>query len=112
MISKRKAERLAKELRDAQLREVLSTPAGKAFVWRLISTVTGVFAPSFDVDPGATAFNEGKRAVGIAVMREAQRVAPGAYLEMTAERINADLLGLEPEKEEPDEDASGDSSTS
>ncbi len=112
--SRKKAERLARELRDAQLRTVLSTPAGKAFVWRLLTNVTGVFGPSFSSDPALTAFNEGKRSVGLALMKEAQRVAPGSYLEMTEERINADLLALEPEapelEPEDDPDASGDSS--
>ena len=44
------------------------------------------------------------------LMQEAQRVAPAAYLEMTRERITSDLMALEPEKDEPDEDPSGDSS--
>lgn len=100
----KKDARLAKELRDNQLREVLSTPAGKALVWRLMTGVSGVFAQSFSSDLAIAGFNEGKRSVGLVLMREAQRVAPEAYLEMIRERITADLMALEPEKEDADAD--------
>ncbi len=111
----KRAERLARELADDQLRTVMSTPAGQATVWRIITGMAQAFGPSFSTDPAVAAFNEGKRFVGLLLMKQAQRVAPTSYLQMLNERINADLRALEPQKEdpetEPEPDTSGDSST-
>lgn len=81
---RREAERVRRN--DADLHEVMSTVRGRRFLWRMIAAA-GTFGKSFDLDASLTAFNEGRRATGIALMQEAQRVSPALYLEMVHERI-------------------------
>lgn len=86
-----------RELGDVRL--VMSSPAGRRFLWRLIDSVAHVFSGSFSGDALSTAFAEGRRAVGIDVMREAQRASPEHYLSMLEEaQLASRLEALEREK--------------
>jgi hypothetical protein len=85
-----------KQLEEARLQTqgdaqaVLSTPAGRRFVWRLIDSVARVHGASFcGESTHATAYQEGRRAVGIELLAELQRVAPAAYLLMVEEAMAA-----------------------
>lgn len=95
-------ELLEKErlLRDADLRAVLGTEAGRRFVWRLIDG-SGVFSQSYAGEALANAFNEGRRAVGIALMQESQTVSSRLYVEMLAEELaRLERLKTAPEPKE------------
>jgi hypothetical protein len=69
---------------DEDLRHVLAEPQGRRLLWRLIDSA-GTFGASYAGEPQATAFNEGRRSVGIALMLEAQRVAQARYVQMLQE---------------------------
>ena len=84
---------LEREKQDHDLRELLATKAGQRFFWRTL-VLCKTFGPAFELDGRAHAYNEGMRAVGCKLMAEAQRVAPSSYLEMTRDRINADVAEL------------------
>lgn len=84
---RRRAEEKAHQQR-ADLERVLSSPEGRRFVWRVI-TAAGTFGASFTGELATGAYAEGRRAVGIALMQEAQRVAPALYLQMLHEEIDA-----------------------
>ncbi len=99
--ARRKADQLEQDKRDADLRAVLATQAGRRLVWRLLN-ICKVFGDSFDSDTHLHARNAGMRSVGLKLMEEAQRVAPQSYLEMTGERINASLLELTANRNEKD----------
>lgn len=60
------------------LRAVMALAEGRRFIWDLIERA-GVFGPSYASDAGATAYNEGRRAVGIALLTRVQQDAPDAY---------------------------------
>lgn len=76
--------------REEDLRAVMATAAGRRFVWRLLDEVAGTLGPSFAGEaPLSTAFGEGRRAVGIAVMGDVQRVAPEQYVAMLMERLES-----------------------
>lgn len=74
---------------DADLRLVLSTPAGRRFFWRVL-TQAGLQSTSFVMgDQSATAFNEGRRSVALALLLEAQQVAPELYTAGLREQLDA-----------------------
>jgi hypothetical protein len=78
------------ELNDADLRAVMGTAHGRRLVWRLL-VQAGLYSSSYAADALATAFNEGRRSVGLALMAEAQRVTTDLYVAMVREQLNVDL---------------------
>lgn len=56
----------------------MATPAGRRFVWRLLEQA-GLLSPSYTEPPTGAAYNEGRRAVAIALLKEVQRVCPDSY---------------------------------
>lgn len=87
--SKEKAER---ERADNDLRGLMASEAGRRIVWRLLEKCN-IFRLSFNPslsELGVTAFNEGKRQVGLELLSDVQRVAEGEYLLMLKERIGTD----------------------
>jgi hypothetical protein len=70
------------------LKTVLSTRAGRRYLWRLLGQA-GVFRLSFVAGaPDATAFNEGARNLGRSVMAEIMDEAPNSFLAMQKEAID------------------------
>lgn len=91
------AEELARQ-RDEDLRWVLSTEQGRRFYLRLLEDESNLQGQSFaGSDTHLTAFREGVRAVGISLLEEAQRVAPGSYMKALNEAHEA-LSPRTPEK--------------
>jgi len=70
------------------IRNIMASAPGRRFVWRLIDGA-GTFRAAFAGDAWTTAYNEGRRAVGIALMLEAQRVASAEYVLMLTEQAQA-----------------------
>lgn len=82
---KRQAES-AKRLRDRDLgdiRKVLSSMEGRRFIWRLMSSC-GVFHGSFTGN-STTFFNEGRRDIGLLVLRDLMEAKPDAFAHMQRE---------------------------
>lgn len=102
---RRTAAQLQQQL-DDDLRCVLATPPGRRFLWRLM-TQSGLSSASYADTDRATARNEGRRAVAIALEAEVRRVSPSLYVQ--AMREQADELEREAHAviEEPDEDDDG-----
>jgi hypothetical protein len=78
----------AEQQRDADLRHALSTVEGRRFFWRLLEQA-GLYSPSYAEKAEATAYNEGRRSIAIALLQEAQRVAPERYLQALREQQDA-----------------------
>lgn len=70
--------------RDVEdMRSILKSAYGQRFMWRLLSRC-GVLHQSFVAgSPDATAFNEGRRSIGNALLAEVLEIRPEAYVEMT-----------------------------
>lgn len=66
------------EIRD--LKEVMSTAAGRRFVWRQIA-VAGVFQPCYNPE------QEGGRRIGLALLGEVVNECPADYLKMQGEHM-------------------------
>lgn len=79
-LEKTKAER-DQEVSD--LRQVMSTRAGRAFVWRILAEA-GVFRISYTGNSD-TYFNEGRRALGVALFADINEFCFGDYLKARSE---------------------------
>lgn len=108
---RKELERREARRRREDLRAVMGTATGRRFMWRLLNADTGISARSYTGELGSTAFNEGRRSVGLVLLEELQRDAPEAWARMMSERaeqIQTDLraqkrpLPSEPKAGEPD----------
>lgn len=80
--------RQKRELRqlNEDITSVLATPEGRrVMVWTL--ALTGVYTPSFAATAERTAYNEGQRAVGLAVINQLQAVDPMAYANLLRDSV-------------------------
>jgi hypothetical protein len=62
----------------------MGTETGRRFVHRLL-TLAGVFRQTFAMDSHITAFNEGQRSQGLAVLADVMAACPQQYLQMIQE---------------------------
>lgn len=99
---KRSADFAAAEAR-LDLRQVLSTPRGRRFVWRMLS-MARIYEQSFTGDALTTAFNEGRRAVGNQLLAELNETAPDAFITMLQEQ-RATVLAEQAQDDKPRETA-------
>ena len=74
--------------RRRDLREVMSTPAGRRFVQSMLDDC-GVVSGSFTGEALTGAHNEGLRMAGVALWRRCQTEAPEAFVEMFTEALTA-----------------------
>ena len=100
-IAKKKSERAKKdrgrELND--LRTVLASAEGRRVIWRLMSHA-GVFRGSFTGN-SETFFNEGKRDIGLLILKDSMEAKPDSFAQMQREHASeARIRQLEIEKEE------------
>jgi hypothetical protein len=78
---------------EEDLRTLLKLPYGRRFVWRFLSKC-GVFMQS--LVPGetdSTAFNEGRRSIGLTLLKQVIDINPEAYLQMTKEAKKEEEYG-------------------
>jgi hypothetical protein len=92
MQEKVEKELLARDKRLAQRREsdlsaILKTAEGRRFVWDLLGA-TRVMSSSFADTDRATAFNEGRRSIGLELLDRVQRINVETYLQMTREFVS------------------------
>lgn len=84
-VKKRKRRSVVREdERLAFVAAAMGTPQGRAYFWHLLGTCH-VFATSWSPDASTTAFKEGERNIGLAVLASIQAVASGQYLTMVKE---------------------------
>lgn len=65
----------------------MQTPEGRRFVWGLIEHA-GSFGPSYASEALATAYNEGRRSVGIGLMTRCQLDATDLYVTALKEQLD------------------------
>lgn len=66
---------------------VLSDHRGRAFVWSLLEQA-GVFQQPFASDPGLTAFNCGRKNIGLKLLADVMGTSPDAFGQMMKEHEN------------------------
>ena len=79
-----KAARKARRQRDEALRWLMADNRGRRFVWRLLGKA-GIFRTSMAASPELTAFNEGRRDLGLGLLADVMRLCPERYAQMQAE---------------------------
>lgn len=83
-------EKNAHDAFQAALEQVLSTVAGRQVLWHYMSRA-GIYGSSFSSDPLAMAFREGRRDMGLGIMRDIQLTdGGGSYNLMQREAIARD----------------------
>jgi hypothetical protein len=70
--------------RDASIRWLLADRRGRRVVWWLLADA-GVFRSSMGATPELTAFNEGRRSTGLALLADVSRLCPERFAEMQLE---------------------------
>jgi hypothetical protein len=83
----RELEELARQRWEMDFKAILSSEIGRRFFWSLLNRCN-VFGPSYAEGASATAFNEGRRAVGIQLMQDGQRLASADYVLTLNEALN------------------------
>jgi Ser/Thr protein kinase RdoA (MazF antagonist) len=73
---------------EADLRAVMSSPAGRRFVWRLIEQRCGLHNGVYSPVHSDMALAEGRRAIGRELLAEVHRVAPPQANQMIHEWSN------------------------
>src|SRR6266436_657334 len=87
-----KASRLADRARQEVIVNLMSTTFGRAWLWDIL-TSCHVFGQTFSPDPLMTAFAEGRRAVGLALLADVMSACPDQYITAAREanvRYNSD----------------------
>lgn len=89
-VMERNRERREEEIND--LRAVLSSVSGRRFIWRLLER-GGVFRSSFNTESDSyTAFNEGRRNLGLLVLNDILEADLDAFTLMQRESVEAAAL--------------------
>ena len=82
-----KTAKTARLQRNEDFRWLMGDLRGRRFVWDLLAKA-GLFRSSLGLSPELTAFNEGRRDLGLAVLADMMRLCPGQYARMQAEAIS------------------------
>lgn len=84
---RREQQTLDRDQRSADVRAVMDTGAGKRLLWGVIEQDCNGFGGSFVAGHAdISAFNEGRRSIGVDLMLEIQTAAPEQYAAMVADR--------------------------
>lgn len=86
----REEAKLAKEETHQLLNGLLYTaaaPAGRRWLWHLLASA-GIYSPSYADNALRTAYNEGRRSLGLEILNLLTEEAPEAYLLMQKEHAD------------------------
>lgn len=86
MADEAERRRLTQEQYDADLRELLSTSAGRRFFYRVCHDTCRILAKSYTGNSD-TFFNEGRRSIGVFLWEEGQRVAPADVVQCLVDSL-------------------------
>ncbi len=71
-----------------EISTIMGNVSGRNVMSRLLK-LTGVDSTTFDRDERMHAYNEGRRSIGIELRAELMNAAPGEYMTMIKENLNA-----------------------
>lgn len=90
---KRERAREDKQTREQVLRTLMADPRGRRYIWLQLQECC-VFHQVLVLGPSGyagTAFNEGKRMLGLKLLNDITRLAPNDYMRMTQENSGVEL---------------------
>jgi hypothetical protein len=79
-----RAEKRQHEEAQADLRRLLAEPWGRRWMWGLLAR-SGVFESSFHPSGSQVYFNEGRRVIGLDLLKEIATLCPTEYVTMIEE---------------------------
>jgi hypothetical protein len=82
-----KSAKTARLQRQEDYRWLMGDVRGRRFLWDLFGRA-GLFRSSMGLTPELTAFNEGRRDLGLALLADVMRLCPEQYGRMQAEAIS------------------------
>lgn len=82
------AQRRVRQKEIEDVKKILKTPEGRRYFWRLLSKC-GMFRTSFTPNSNLTAFNEGKRDIGLDTLIEISEADGSAFAQMQNEHVSA-----------------------
>ncbi|UYN95376.1 MAG: hypothetical protein KIT25_00035 [Enhydrobacter sp.] len=85
----RQVDHPRKQLSDEAFRWLMDDPRGRLLVWERLSDA-GLFRTSFNTDPCATAFAEGRRDMALRDLNRIQRLCPTLWARMMVEAAARD----------------------
>jgi hypothetical protein len=88
---KEKESRLADRLRRDVVTSIMSTAPGRAWLWDMLSRCH-IFHTTFNGDPLGTAFAEGQRSVGLALLSDIMAHCPDYYIQAMRESNERNIL--------------------
>ena len=74
-----KEAKIATAQRAQVVHQIMSTVQGREWMWHTLAEC-GVFRQTFVPDAAMTAFNEGKRAIGLALLADIMTTCPDQYI--------------------------------
>lgn len=77
-------EKSESEQLQEDLRSVVDTRAGRRVLWRYMS-IAGIYRSSFADKSETTAFNEGRRIIGLTIMGDITNAKPDVLIQMMLE---------------------------
>ena len=83
----------------SDLQAVLKKPEGRRVVYKILCEC-GVFKASFALNSNTTAFNEGKRDIGLGLLAELDLAEPNVYSQMLKEHFSEIKSKQDKSKEE------------
>lgn len=99
-LNKEEKRQRQKDIND--LRRIIKTPEGRRWIWRVLEDC-GIYRNSFHLNSNQTAFCEGKRDVGLGIIRDLFEADSTTFMQMHNEYIAA-LKQKEAEREEQNND--------
>lgn len=76
-----------RKLEQQDIRAVMSTAEGRRLLWGIIERMAGTFIGTFSGEALGSAFNEGRRAVGLELMVRMQTASAADYLRALNEAL-------------------------
>jgi hypothetical protein len=86
---KRQAEQLLSRQRVADLKELLSMPLGRRFLWDLVDYRCNAHGTGYSSSGSELYFNTGQRSVGVALLKDIRDLDPKSYVTMLQEATTA-----------------------
>lgn len=101
-----KAARLAERQRAEVLTSVMSTPAGREWIWNILGACH-CFSTTFTSDALVTAFQEGQRSTGLGLLADILQTCPDQYIAAMRESAQR-AIAVEARTEDPDAESDPD----
>lgn len=86
-----KAAAIARAQDEEVTKQIMSTPGGRGWMYRLLSRCC-IFSTPFAGVPDRTAFNCGQQNIGLQIFNEVVTICPNQYVQMMQEAAQKDQL--------------------